>query len=654
MYVLLFLAAAVTDPVIGTPAQDSARFDAAMRDRHFDEAGRSLDLLIEQRTPPSGKPIVDHLIAARAGRLAVGHDHFDVADAYLATLDLDQIPPAERLPALLAHAEALEQLGYRPAALKRYREAAAIASENSRPRMRALLGLARVTLPENPAAAGALIESFADTADWEVQWLRAASASLAGEPGKAQQLSLRAWAQAATAPSDQLAPLRTAVLRAGLAAAAGDRAGQLSMLAAANAPAAQVSTWAMAQLPVCGDDGLRPSDWLTIGVAAGPYGQETLLPIAASRPAAIAPLFDALLGRALLENDSLGPKGTVVTIACAASANSGYVARSSLRDPLGSWMAEKGLYWLNLPDLDPAEQVTERSRRIKALEARFGPATLLTLPPRMQMLTGLEQLYWAGGNVSLGRIAELSGSIAATLRASDAPAGMAESFELRPQFHQLRRDWIQGNWTAAAGEEAGRKLVSVLPFDLAARTAREEFSTWTGELAPLRARLLTILARRTPPNMELRARQAWLLHVAAAQSAAGMQQEARMTLAQAGLPEQLCASADREPKVIESNFASDDFPRDLVFAAQPGRTALELSVTKDGKVGEHRIVLAAPSSLFDAVARSNLSGMTLSPAERAGRPVACTGVLQSVKWHLPPPNESEMPTLAPTEPQETS
>ena len=140
--------------------------------------------------------------------------------------------------------------------------------------------------------------------------------SLLGDRVAALAAADRAWALAPALPEQQFAPLRAALLRAGLAAAASDRSQLLAMLNLAGASEVEMKGEIRTYLPTCGEGGLTPADHATFAAYGADLEWERLMPVAASRPAAVAPFVRALGGRQLLNRSRQAPGGLVVTVRC--------------------------------------------------------------------------------------------------------------------------------------------------------------------------------------------------------------------------------------------------------------------------------------------------------------------------------------------------
>src|SRR5438270_6713628 len=302
--VLLVLAAAALTAESPPPPPLQAqidKFDTALAQYRFTDAATVLDKLIEQRTPSDGKPRPDPLLNALFGRFYLAARETGPAGIYLDHAPIQEIPQALRSATALDHGRSLEFRGDRTAAVAAYREAAAAAVTDGE-RRRATLGIARQLLPNNPSAAGPDLTAIANGTltpeRWRANYLLAASASLTGDSQAARRLADQAWADALDAPVSDLATLHVATLRAGLAAARHDEATERAMLIATNGLSVSAN-WALsAQLPVCGDHGITPSDYVTFGFVSGPYVTQELIPIAASRVEAVAPFADSLAASA--------------------------------------------------------------------------------------------------------------------------------------------------------------------------------------------------------------------------------------------------------------------------------------------------------------------------------------------------------------------
>jgi hypothetical protein len=109
----------------------------------------------------------------------------------------------------------------------------------------------------------------------------------------------------------------------------------------------------------------------------------------------------------------------------------------------------------------------------------------------------------------------------------------------------------------------------------------------------------------------------------------------RAAYAAAGAPAGSCIMLEDAPTLTEGSISSDDFPLLPLENGMHGVTVAEYGVGADGRVTSTRIILSAPSGLFDAVTAERIGAFRFSPGRSRGRAAACTGRAQRVIWRLP-------------------
>lgn len=650
-------------PLGGQPAAagaawsfDDAAFRQALAAADYRTAAAITDKLIEERTPSDGQPRQDPLLNAIIGRLLLATQQEPSAFSYLNKVDVRSLPPPMRGETLLSRGKVLETLGQRNDAMTAYRAAANADHSSAALRREAQFGAARQLLVTDPLAARQQLLPLAtapNPADlWQAQHLLAIAASLTGDPTAAARLAERAWVDAARAPPSELAPIKVAVLQAGLAALANDRQRQLAMLASANAMGVTRTAELTAQLPVCGRDGVRKGDFVVFGMVVGPYNTNSLIPLGASRTEVVRTFYDRMMGRSLINRSSeSSANGTVVTLSCRSALSPDYISNVPRTDPLIDWFVDRGLYPASVKFEATDEAINRMSIRVDALTARFGRDSPLLLAPKWQVLTALESRAAMGDAITPGRIIDLRKELSAGLRRAGAPEWLAQTLELRNELQAMVRSATAPE--AAVGEYLGKQLL-VAPFALARSSIREMLINSTGEMPAPLARIVTQLAEQAPASMPPQEKQAWLLTVAKAQKALGHVEEARQTIRNGSLPSDLCAAADEGPKLLEQPFTHEDYPTQLIPADLTGYALVEVEVTNSGRVSGPRMVASMPSGLFDAATMKGLAGFRYQAATRNGNNVTCTGELQGVTWRLKAPEEFVVPPFLPEPSDETT
>ena len=645
---LIRLALTALALVAAAPPPDSATFEQALESSNLGDAATLVDRLLVERTPADGAPRSDPLLNALIGRLLLAGQNANAAALYLDHLSLADLPPALRQATAMAHGRALELRGDRLAALAAYRAAADAGPATPQGR-RAVIGEARQLLADDQASARTLLLGIANGPPtperWNANYLLSAVDSLAGDPQSAARFADQAWVQALQAPASDLAPIHVAALRGALAAAVHDLPAERAMLLATNGLTTAASTGLSSQLPVCGDRGLRPTDYVIFAYVAGPYLTRDLIPVAASRPAAIAPFHDALQAVAPIKIDAnTAPVGTTFKVSCRTIVSPNY-AKPLVVDPLLEWFVTKGIYPASASNEAEDAQVNAIADRIDALERRFGKESPLLIGPRWQMILLLEKRAQAGAAVSPGQVAGLSSQVAKGMRQAGAPEWIVRTIELRSAIEQTASNQRNASANVSTLNQLARQQLLLAPF----RIARQQLSSVTANLKsewPAEASQLVLdLNAQLPADIMGRERQAWLLYVLQAQEALGKTKEGKTALSSAGLSPDLCVLAEEDPALLEQRFSYKDYPHDLQIGDQEGTVLLDFDLSPSGTVSGHRVLYSLPSNLFDEASAKGLSSLRYTPAKKSGKAVACNGLVQPIVWRLEGNDDFAIPTF---------
>jgi hypothetical protein len=648
MRAFLLLIAAAGLSAEAPPAAELQRYDQALSAFQFDAARKIVDTLIHQRVPSDGKPRPDPLLNAMIGRLYLIAHQPDEAGGYLDQAPIAELPASMRAAAALDHARTLELRGDSAAAIQAFREAAATA-DNDDQRRRAAIGIARDILPQDPAAARAdllpIANGAAEPRRWEARYLLALASSLLGDSASARQWADGAWVDAATAALPDFAPIRVEVLRAGLAAAAGDVAAERAMLTGANGLDATATSSLSTQLPLCGDSGLNPSDFVIFGFASGPLKFRELVPIAASRPAAVLPFEDALTSTSPINlGNGDTPVGTVFTVRCRTVISPFFMSKRPSADPLTEWAVANGLYLASVFDESDDKHLAAVQRWVDTLSTRFGPDSPLLILPRWQLLTILQERSFAGESVLRGEVTALRTEVAAGLRRAGAPGWLASSVEAPVRFEQLTNSaGSSGGGTQV--EELFKKQLAEMPVGFSRAALVTTLESFQGEWPATAARLVLELNSNGPAPASTRDRQAWQFMVAEARRSLGQDVQARANLLAAGIPPDVCAANDSQPKLIEQHFSYEDYPSELIAGGQEGAVLLEFGLSPGGTPTNPRILYSLPSGLFDQVSENGLGGLQYKGPTRSGVAVSCRGITQPVRWQLQDSSVFSPPSL---------
>jgi tetratricopeptide (TPR) repeat protein len=635
--VLLLLAAAALSAEAPAPA-DLALFNQALATLHVSEARAIVDRLMRERAPANGIPRPDPLLNAMLGRLYLADQEPAEAAIYLHHAPLSELPAPMRAPTALDRGRALDLTGDRAGALAAYKEAAA-ASEDAGHLRLAQLAIARDLLPDNPAAARDQVLPIAGGAAapdrWEARYLVALASSVIGDAASARHWADEAWTDAPAAPLDNLATLRVETLRAGLAAAAHDTSSERAMLIASNGLKVTASGSMSEQLPVCGDDGIVPSDFVIFGFVAGPFLTRQLVPVAASRAAAVPPFYDALAGTSpIMQGGADAPLGTVFTVRCRRLVSPYYVATQPSADPLGEWAAAHGLYYASAFNESDDEHLKRVQDWVDTLTKRFGSTSPLLVLPQWQLLTVLQAQSEQGTSVSPGQLAALRSEVAAGMRRTGAPEWLSASITMPNTILAALRSAGNSSSATDALEGEYRKLLLEAPFTQSRQYLDGTLSNLHDDWPTVMSRLVLDLNGHVPETLSGRERQAWQFTVANALRSLGRDTEARSTLIAAGLPKEACAANDSELKRLEQHFSYDDYPPELLAGGQQGAVFFEFGLSPVGAPTDARIIYSLPSGLFDAISSKGLDTLLYAPPTRAGAPASCVGVYQSIRWQL--------------------
>lgn len=633
MRFVALIAAAFGLTAAAPPEADLLKFNHALAEGRRADATAIVDQLLRERDPGSGKLQPDPVLNALIGRVIVASRQYPAAAAYLDRAPLAQLPAALRGPTVYDHALALEQTGERSKAIAAFAEAAALST--GRQRRSALYGQARLSLVDNPAAAQSLLAQASDAegADrWQGDFLRSLASSLLGDRQSAERFAALSWQHSSDAPKEAQAPLNAAVLRAGLAAAVGDIGTERAMLQISNSLVLRPSSTLTGQLPVCGEQGVKPADFVTFAAVSAPYLGWRLVPVSASRVAVIQPFFDSIGKSSPFKDPGRGPVGTVFTVRCRSAVGNAYMSRDPA-DPMLTWMVERGVYPATLRNENNPEGINAVVDRIDQIRARFGPKSPLLIGPRWQLMMMLVRSAAAGEEVQPGQIIDLSTAIAEGMRSEGAPAWLADVTTRQFQLARARQAAADNPAEMASFNSKLRQSFRALPFDIARFVAMAE-RTSQPELSGSSAEMILSLNEKVPSDLPARDRQSWLVAVAEAQKSLGREAQAKATLRKAAIAPDLCLASDADPKLLEQKFSYSDYPEDLIAGEQEGVSTFDFDLAPDGKVAGQRVILSFPANLFDAVSAKGLASVRYSEPRRNGKPAGCRGLVQPIIWRL--------------------
>ncbi|MEA3017539.1 MAG: hypothetical protein QOI38_2261, partial [Sphingomonadales bacterium] len=604
-------------------------------------AGAIIDALAAARAnrPATLRP--DPLLSGLAGRYYLRRGWTPFALAHLRHADAPDVPRPQLVAALLALAEAQALSGDRAGAARALGRLEALAP-GAADRRRAALLAARVALVTNPGAALEAVRPLLAEGDagarFEAEFIAAQAHALLGDRAAAEAAADRIWATAAAPPAAAAAPVRAALLRAALAEARGDADALAAMLNAAGAQGAALAGDLTDQLPVCGDGGVLPGDYATFGLL-GHGDMQELLPLTASRPAAVATFHDALSQFGGLRWEGRPAAGLTVTVRCRTLATAQYRATPA-RNELSEWFAEHGLFFTFLVDSDP-EGIAALSRRLGELEERFGPDHPHLIPLQLE-LAGRIMIDGASDGIDLVEADRLHDRAVAAMRR----IGGADRTLPPPETDALLRRMAR----ASTPEEAVRyaqagfaRFLAWAPLD----DAFAEFQLWIPVLAAesegTATALTSAMLARFPAGSRDPRRRALHMRLAALQAAAGDRDAARASYRAAGVPANACVMMDEPAAHVTGTITTEDYPPAAILNDFVGTTAMEFTVGPDGNATGLRLIFSAPGGVFDRITEAAFARFGFTPARHGGRTRACSGQFQRVLWQLPAEREDPPP-----------
>jgi tetratricopeptide (TPR) repeat protein len=601
------------------------------------EAPAELAALVKERRPADGVLRTDPLLNGLYGRVLLENGRIGEALPYLERGWSPDVPEAQRIAAGLALAAAQEQTGDlsgATATLDRL-EAEPLAQGK---RQQAAFARARLALLRDPRAAIALSEAAAAIrpgtgAAWQAGLIRGQALALSGDPGGAAAAARQAWAAAPEVASGEAAPLRSALLLGALAArtAAADRLA--AMLSAAGARRSPAPGDAAEVLPLCGEDGIAPEDHVTFGLFSTVGEARHLMPLEASRPAAVAPFYQALAGHVAVTGGAEPGEGTLFTVRCRTTISTSYDAPALRRDAFADWFAERGLYPAGRTE-HSVEAINAAAEDVAELEERYGAEHPLLIPPRLDLYMRLTLRAASADDIPGWQIEDLRRKIQAGFAAQGSDHGAVLDLDPR-RFQALLQNARSPEEGLRLARTEGLRLVQRLPLDHAYRYAGEWLRQDTELPSETHQRMLEALLARFPENGGDRRRSALLMRLAELQRKRGDLTAARRSLRTAGVSPASCAAADEPPTIAEAQVTDEDYPPLALKHGLEGISMIEMEVGADGRVASHRLILSAPSALFDQVIARELQDFRYNPARAGGRARSCRGVYQRIVWRMP-------------------
>jgi len=559
----------------------------------------------------------------------------------LQRLASDETAP-DHIHNLLLFGTAEESSGEDEHALERYRAVIAGAKATPDQRLSAQLGIARLKLGTDAAASATMLRSI-DLATvpiarrWEID-LELARALAIAEPTNlsAQDGQLeKAWAEAPDAAITDHAIARVASDRAARAARSGDRAKLVTLLAVdrTNRSPNSGQSLVASDLPVCGESGVTRDDVAIVEVQrTAPPERPGIDLVWASRPG-VGQLFVSAARRSgrLLATD-----GAVAQLAlrCRSAPASDYAVFVKLDDVIGGWMTSKGAY--PLANNDNAQNVTELAAILASRTTRYGANSIMRLPVLLQLMACVFPQVEADEQAR-ARVNDIVGQITAVLEANGAPddvkllwriGSIGTSLATRARTPAQAQSDIQALLVAATSNPAvSRDFL----YSIAAGLGQQPTASGEFKEAVLTA---TLKLFEREPSDDPRAR-ALALQLYILRAGIGDIAGARAALAGRSVPDDLCVLASPLPHYVSSNIRSEDYPSDIVYTDIVGITPSEFDLDATGQAINGRLLVSDPPYVFDDITRRGLMTIRYDPPRRLGKPQACRGFTQSVRWQLP-------------------
>jgi len=612
--------------------QQPDAFDSAIENGDFKAAAQAIEK-VAAGAPKGKRPSLD----AYYGRFFAAAGQSIIAEPYLVRAVATEKAGSERDKLSLELARTREAAGLVAKAEADYRRLSQRADVDLEAKRDATLALARLRMGAAPNEAIDLLtpltaggQSF--SAPWEAHLLLSRAQAILGRPEESKAALASAWLEAPSAPSPADAIALTAMDMAVDRASRGDRAGEVGLVSLGS-NASRFN--GLSQVPVC-NDAIRPEDQVTVAIVGDAKRGPLYSVVRASRPG-IAQFFTQPLAAAAQQIDGAP---LYVTLRCRSepAANVRF-AEGSFRN-LPVWMAEKGMYPpLRSFDPDAGDPMAQLKAQVQELERSGGADAPVLAPVLLQLafMQGAQSRFSNSGNFADAKAtADRAIRILAT---AGAPAEVLEQLRVQMTFVFAQNQNIADATGPAALQTLDAMTARPDTTPEQAFTAFGEMSGWqlrpTDRIA-LSDRLLSFFdARKVPAAGAIR--QAVEISRAGASREIGTITGLKDRLASHGIAPDLCSSADRTPSIPPTaiTLTSDDYPKDLLRQNVVGQNVIELSIAEDGKVAKERMIVSQPSGLFDAVTAEKLKAVVLLPAQRDGKPVACRGMVQSIRWQIP-------------------
>jgi hypothetical protein len=130
-------------------------------------------------------------------------------------------------------------------------------------------------------------------------------------------------------------------------------------------------------------------------------------------------------------------------------------------------------------------------------------------------------------------------------------------------------------------------------------------------------------------------RRPLLAHLAEARALDGDSSGASEAAAAAGIPDDDCRLVDTALPGLAGLISAGDYPALALRAEITGLSQMEFDVVANGTIARPRMLVSAPTLLFDNILLDRLNRATFATPLREGRPVRCRSAAARVLWRIP-------------------
>lgn len=631
---VLLVSLAIAPPVSSASAipSESVRNAIAMGDRKG--AGTQLNQLVESRLPvKAGKPdpLLDSIFAdfyATSGEVSRAGPLFERLAANPAT------PNRSHYQLLLATYK--ETWGDLDGAAADYRSLSGT-SGDAHVRRSALIGLARLTMTSDPAAALAILggpglAEMPPEESWERELLRSRAYAIAGQNASVGGALDKAWQSSPSAPLTADAIVRVANDRALLAARTGDRSAMVPMLAVGHQQrGGNDREGALAKaLPTCGTAGVMPADRVVVEVSRIPQADRPTMQVAWANRAGVGAIFLKALAAAYIPTVG-DAQASEFALACRTVPSPDRPVRTLGDNRQLSWLSANGVY-LN-GAWDDATDPNTLAARLAAREARYGPNSMFVLPTLLLMASNAE---YAADTDGRKQAAVTVARVLAIGEANGAPPGWLLQLRIGAISAKAANQTI----TFGEAETLVKNVIDAAIADPAVPSDELYELTIKMTKIPIFTNAVKVIWLE---ELRDRLKREGLMSEAAATALALRQIHLEMLdphgadAATTGFPisNHACALSETKSQIVSSGIKPEDYPKDLVNAVLQGISVVEFDVGSDGVASGGRLIVSDPPLAFDAATLARVPTIRYEPARFNGVSAACVAEVQSVRWQVP-------------------